>query len=437
MLTKVVLIIDKRKEQSTKYKRLLENFDISVFIAHDICDSIKILAEFEPDLILISDSIDEDVVDTIEKLRILSYNSRPVLISLSKSDHLQDKIKILDSGADDFLSEPIAHEEFKARISAHLRRHFENNIYEKTKLFDSRISFKIMKRTINQHTNWAAMLVDIDNFDFYREIYGELAADKMLQTYTAIITNALDEDDYLGQISEDDFLIITNPLKAEKVAAYLVYAFNTVVTKFYSENDAQRGYIITQGDENAGNKVALVSTSIGIISNEYKSYNNFRQAINSLISTHKLAKLKTGSAYVVERPKLSAENSVESPEYNKKLLIVEPDEALSLLLQTMSEIQDYDVLVINDYSEIFSIPDDFNPAVIILDAGNTSDLRGIDICPTIKNDKRFMNSNVILSTTLHDKEKILNAGADLYLPKPYELSAIFSWVEKLMRKYND
>lgn len=437
MLTKVVLIIDKRKEQSIRYKKLIESSDIYVFIARDITDSIRILAQYEPDLILISDSIDESIINTIEKLRILSYTSRPVLISLSKSDHLQDKIEILNSGADDFLSEPIANEEFKARISAHLRRHFENNIYEKTKLFDSKISFKILKRVIHQNGLWAAMLIDIDNFDYYREIYGELAAEKMLQTYTAIINNALDKDDYLGQVAQDDFIIITSPLKAEKMAAYLIYAFNTIVDKFYSENDINRGYIVSQGDENAGDKISLVATKIGIISNEYKAYNNFRQAINSLIATHKLAKLKDGSLYVVERPKITAENAIQDREYNKKLLIVEPDEALSLLLQTMSEIQGYDVVVVNNYYDIFKLPDDFTPAVIILDAGNTRELKGIDVCPKIKADIKFENSHIILSTTLHDKERILNAGADLYLPKPYELSTVFNWVEKFMRKYND
>ena len=39
-----------------------------------------------------------------------------------------DKVYGLDMGADDFLSEPIEPEEFKARINAHLRRIFEHNI---------------------------------------------------------------------------------------------------------------------------------------------------------------------------------------------------------------------------------------------------------------------------------------------------------------------
>lgn len=437
MLVKVILIIDKRKEQSIKYKKILESADTSVFIALNIPDALKILNNFEPDLILLSDSIDEDVEDTIKKLRILSYNTRPVLVSLSKSDHIQDRIDTLNAGSDDFLSEPIEHEEFKARIDAHLRRHFENNVNEKTKLLDSKISFKILKRTINKRDIWAALLVDIDNFDFYKEIYGELAADKMLQTYTAIMRSTLDENDYLGHMGHNDFLIVTNPLKAEKIANYLVYAFNTVVSKFYSGNDAERGYIIMQGDEKAGNRVSLVSTSIGIVSNEYKPYVNLKQVIHSLIATHKLAQLKTGSAYVFERPKLGALDAVEEIEFNNKILIVEPDESLSLLLSATAQIQGYETISINDYSEIFNIPTEFYPSVIILDAGHSQDLKGIEVCKSIKKDSRFVNSNIILSTVLHDKQKVLSAGADLYLPKPYELSVVFSWVEKFVRDFNN
>ncbi len=437
MLVKVVLLIDKRKEQAIKYKKMLESVGINVFWAKDVFSALNTLNNYEPDLVLISDSIEENISEAIKKLRILSYTIRPVIISLSKSAHIQDKIEALDAGADDFLSEPIEQEEFKARIQAHLRRHFENNINHSTHLFDSKISFKTLKRVINNDCCWAALLIDIDNFDFYREIYGDLAADKMLQTYAAIINSAIDENDYIGQISNDDFLIITNTYKAEKIAQYLVFAFDTIVEKFYSDLDAQRGYIVTRGDESEGNKISLVSTSIGVISNEYSKYESLRQVVNALISTHKLAELKTGSNYVFERPKLSAEDSVQKKDYNNNLLIVEPDEALSLLLYTTAQMQGYVPYVLNDYASIYNIDEDYRPAVIILDAGNTEEMRGIEICKTLKNDIRYKNANIILSTTLHDKHKVLNAGADLYIPKPYELSTIFNWVEKFIKHYND
>ena len=266
MLSKLALILDKRKELPAKYKKLIESTGVKVFITDTIEAGLETLTTYEPDLIIVSDSLDSALPDTIKKLRMLSYPSRPCIVALSKSAELQDKLDVLESGADDFLSEPIESEEFKARINAHLRRHFENMISETTRLPDIKFSLKILKRTIAQNKKWSAMLVKINEFEAYKEIYGNLASDKMLQTYTAIINSSLDEDDFLGEFDEGEFLILTNPLKTEHIASFLTYAFDSIVEKFYNEEDAKSGYIILYGDDNAGKRVNLVSTSIGIIS---------------------------------------------------------------------------------------------------------------------------------------------------------------------------
>ena len=437
MLTKVVLIIDKRKEQSTKYKKILENNDISVFVADNFATSLNLMNEFEPDLILISDSIDFDVKEAIKQIRVLTYNTRPAIVSLSKSNHIQDKIDVLDSGADDFLSEPINNEEFKARVIAHLRRNFEISFSEKTMLFNSKISYKMLKRTLNSQKKWAIMLIDVDNLNFYKEIYGELATDKLLQTYSAIIKSTLDNNDYIGQLADEDFIVITNNDKAEIIANYLVHAFDTVISKFYSEADNKRGFIFMHGDDKAEDKVNLVSTSIGVISNEHKKYTDVKQIISSLISTHKLAKYKNCSAYVIERPKISADNAVEEKVENKNILIAEPDEALSILLEASARLQGFNVKVVTEFDDIFYAIENFDPAVIILDAGNSETLKGLEICKKLKFETPNLKSNIIFTTTVHNKEMVLNAGADLYLPKPYELSVIFGWIKKFYENYNE
>ena len=437
MLVKVVLIIDKRKEQSTKYKKILENSDITVFVASDFAQALNFMNSFEPDLILISDSLDFDVKKALEQIRVLTYNTRPAVVALSKSNHIQDKIEILDAGADDFLSEPINSEEFKARVLAHLRRNFENSFSEKTMLFNSKISYKMIKRVLNNQSEWAIMLIDIDNLEFYKEIYGELATDKLLQTYSAIIKSSLDSNDYIGQLGEEDFVVITSNERAEKIANYLVYAFDTVVSKFYSEADAKRGFTFMHGDDSAEDKVNLVSTSIGVISNLYKNYNDLKQVVSSLITTHKLAKYKTGSAFVVERPKIGADNAVEERELNRNILIAEPDEALSILLEATARLQGYNVKVVNAFSDIEYAIEEFNPSIIILDAGNNDTLQGLDVCRKLKFETQNLKSNIIFTTTIHDKELVLNAGADLYLPKPYELSVMFGWIKKFNDNFNE
>lgn len=437
MLVKVVLIIDKRKEQSTKYKKILENSDITVFVASDFAQALNFMNSFEPDLILISDSLDFDVKKALEQIRVLTYNTRPAVVALSKSNHIQDKIEILDAGADDFLSEPINSEEFKARVLAHLRRNFENSFSEKTMLFNSKISYKMIKRVLNNQSEWAIMLIDIDNLEFYKEIYGELATDKLLQTYSAIIKSSLDSNDYIGQLGEEDFVVITSNERAEKIANYLVYAFDTVVSKFYSEADAKRGFTFMRGDDTAEDKVNLVSTSIGVISNLYKNYSDLKQVISSLITTHKLAKYKTGSAFVVERPKIGAENAVEEKELNRNILIAEPDEALSILLEATARLQGYNVKVVSTFEDIECAIQEYNPSIIILDAGNNDTLQGLEVCRKLKFETQNLKSNIIFTTTIHDKELVLNAGADLYLPKPYELSVMFGWIKKFNDNFNE
>ncbi len=436
MLVKVVLLIDKRKEQSVRYKKILEGAGVTVFTVSDFAMGLNIMNSFEPDLILISDSLKIDVKKAIEQIKVLTYNTRPLIAVLSKSNHIQDKIDYLDAGADDFLSEPINSEEFKARICAHLRRSFENCFSDKTMLFNSKISYKMIKRAINEKKQWAIMLIDVDNLEFYKEIYGELATDKLLQTYSAIIQSSLEKTDYIGQLSDDDFIVIMPPDKAEKVANYLIYAFNTVVSKFYSEADAQRGFVFMSGDDEAEDKVSLVSTSIGIITNQYKKYTDIKEVIGSLITTHKLAKYKTGSNYIMERPKISADNAVVEKEINKNILIMEPDEALSILLEATAIMQGYKVRVVNEFDEIIQAIKGFEPSIIILDAGDAQTLKGLDICRKLKFETANSAVNIIFTTTVHDKEMVLNAGADLYLPKPYELSVLFGWIKKFNENYN-
>lgn len=437
MLSKLVLILDKRKELPAKYKKIIETNGVSVLCASSFETGLEILTEYEPDMVIVSDSLDMQPADAVKRLRMMSYPSRPCIVALSKSAELQDKLDVLDAGADDFLSEPIESDEFKARINAHLRRHFESMISEVTQLPDAKSALKILKRTIAQNKKWAAMLVKINEFEAYKEIYGELASDKMLQTYTAIINSALDENDFLGELTDGEFLVLTNPLKAEHITSFLVYAFEAIVDKFYSEEDAKSGYIILHGDDNAGKRISLVSTSIGIISSEFQTYTSVNAALNALFATGKLARLNTKSSYVVERAKISADNAVLNRDYNNKILILEPDEALNYLLKTTGEMQGYQVASAQDYDIAMNLVKTFDPALIVLDAGEVDTLKGLELCRKLKKDEKYKGIKIVLSTIVHDKKMALNAGADLYLPKPYELLGIFGWIERLVKEFND
>lgn len=423
----VTLIIDKRKELSTKYKKLLENEYSVVFVSSDIISALKFMQEQEPDLIIISDSVDEDLPDFCRKIRAMTYNMRPIIIALSKSAELDDKLEALAGGADDFISEPVNPKEFTMRIKAHLRREFESNLDSKKLLPNRNYSMRALKRILISQKNWACLYITIENFENYMEVYSRLASDKLIQTFSAIITSALNEEDYLGSVKDNGFIVITDSLKAEKIANFLIFAFNMVVEKFYSAEDLERGYVIMQGDSKAGRRSDFVYTTIGVITSETKNYKDNQDLVADLMSIHNLANINGKSNYLIERAKLSGKDSISVREYNNKISIIEPDASLTLLLSTILGLQGYEVLEENS-TDI--------PAVLIIDAGDTEERKGIKICKKIKNNPQYANSKIIVTSIFHEKEPILSAGADLYLPKPYDINYLVSWVNKFIKEAN-
>ena len=421
----VTLLIDKRLELSTKYKKLLENKNNKVLVSKDLISAMKTIQDREPDLIIISDSIDSDLSDFCKKIRALTYNMRPIIVAISKSAEVEDRLNVLESGADDFISEPVNSDEFIMRMKAHLRREFESNLDSKKILPNKNYSLRALKRIIKTDTPWAAMLVTIDNFKNYKEHYTELASDKLIQTFCAIIQSTLNENDFFGMITDDEFLIITDQYKADKMATFLTFAFESVSPKFYSQQDLNRGYIIMQGDEYAGRRSDFVHTTIGVVTNEFNKFEDITQLVNLLVQTRNMAHVPCKSNYLIERPKISAENAILHKEYNRKISIIESDEAMYLLLTTILKLQGFDI-----------VDKDEAPAIIILDAGDEESKDGLILCSQLKQDEKYLNTKIIITSVFHDKETVLNSGADLYLPKPYELPQLIKWVEMFLREFN-
>ena len=290
---------------------------------------------------------------------------------------------------------------------------------------NEKYSVRALKRTLAEESDWATLLVNIENFRQYTEVYSEFAGDKVIQTLLAIIKSALADTDFLSRLSETEFLIVTKSTVAERLASFLVVAFDSVAPKFYSHEDTKRGYMLLRSDDEAGQRVEFVSVLLSVISSEFDTYTNPEHLINKMRRIRPLAKLPSKSNYIVDRPKISGETE-KLLKYNKKIIILENDEALELLLRTTLELQGYDVL-----SEF---EDEIIPALFIIDTGDNMDK--LDLCSRIKSNNIFANSKIIVTSNRHDKSTILNTGADLYLPKPYELSTLIKWVEYFIKEAN-
>jgi|GEM_PF-391198 len=430
--TQYVLIMDSKGDESHFIEGILENDSyIKLLVAKNFAEASENIKKYEPDLILVHDNFNQDVSKICEQIRAESGFYRPVIIVLSANEDIDKKVEILKAGADDYHNESIDHKELSLRIFANLRRHVEELTDPLTKLPSTNLSYRVLKRVIESKSenNYSLMYLDIDNFNPYREAYGHIASEKLLQTFVAIIKTALNEDDFLGRIGNDSFVLLTSPEKAEKIAVFLCYSFDMVSQKFYTNEDVERGYLILDGDEKIGRRIPFVAVSVGIISNRYKNFASFEDLMNSVMNVHRLSKSRSGSYWISDRPKIQR-TDLEVDDPKKKILIVENDAALSYLLITTLEMQGYNAESINSSEHTIDMIEKINPALVVFDTSNENAEKELEICRTIK--QNYSNIKVIVSTVDCNKEKVLDAGVDLYIPKPYELMVLFSWISRFL-----
>ena len=418
------LIISNRKELSVKYKKLIDNLNHSAIMAKNLSDSLLIIQKQEIEFIIISDTIKEKLSDFIRKIRALTYNSRPVIIAVSKSSDSNDKLEALEVGADDFLGEEISKQEFQMRLKAHLRRYIESSINPITHLLDKKITLKALNKSLEFET-CAYLLIKIQGLDEYRNTHGEIAYEKVLQTLGAIINSTLAQNDFIGHVKDDELILITNPLQAEKISAFLVFAFDNILNKFYSNDEYENKLSIKSDDTTQEAKDSLMRLYICAIDKkqEEQDYKNILNSLNNLI---KLCLSSPNSTYVIDRIKLKGE--ISNPQKKNKVLIFEYDSALSYLLKNVCEMNQIDVKIANNEQEFKELYQVFKPNVVLLDWGFEKTSKNLEIAKTISKD----DIKLIFSSAYLNKKEILKTGADLYIPKPYDINDILSWIKKYL-----
>ena len=429
-----VLIISKRKELSVKYKKILNFLNADTILADSLKEGVELIKHNEFEFIIISDTVEENIKDYIKQIRILTYKFRATIIVVSKSAEISDKLEILNAGADDFLSETMQNKEFQARLNAHIRRHIENLTNPLTGFLNEKLTRKILKQVIKKEKTTSIILVSLEKINHYKEIYGEIASEKVFQTLGAIITSALTKEDTIGHYSEDKFIIFTDCIKAEKLAEFLAFAFDNVLKRFYSEYDYSNNFLMYSSNTKEERKLSLMCLIEAVTEYTPSRYKSEEEIVQSLFNMLKPLKSSKSSTYIIDRPKLYG--SVGKNEKNK-ILIMENDEALSLLIDTSCAINGFKTKICASYNDFLNCLNNFEPDLIILDYGQGKIPEGIKVLEEAKElyaTKNKLMPFVIFSTSILDKKTILSHGADFYLPKPYDIQALIKTIKEFLAK---
>ena len=118
----------------------------------------------------------------------------------------------------------------------------------------------------------------------------------------------------------------------------------------------------------------------------------------------------------------------------KKILIVDDEERVRMLIETTLDIGDFQIFQAKDGEEALKIAQEEKPALILLDIMMPG-MDGFEVCKWLKNNSETKSSYIIMLTAKGQKqdiEKGYTVGADDYFVKPFSPMELLNKVEQVL-----
>jgi len=285
----------------------LEKAGYQVATAGNGREALKRVEELHPDLVILDIMMPElSGLDVCRKMREdYRLSQIPVIMLTAKSD-LSERVKGLEGGANDYLVKPYSNEELLLRV----RNVLEWNVRQKeanplTGLPGNTAIERELMRRINMRKPFAFLYIDIDNFKGFNDYYGYQKGDETISFLASILVKTVEKlgskEDFIGHVGGDDFVMITNPARAEFMARYIIDEFDKSALFLLDEEDVKRGYMEVRNRQGEIMRIPNMAVTVALVVSGDDRIQHFAE-INDIASELKqYGKKIRGSVVVKER----------------------------------------------------------------------------------------------------------------------------------------
>jgi GGDEF domain-containing protein/CHASE3 domain sensor protein len=164
-----------------------------------------------------------------------------------------------------------------------------------------------LEQRIAQNLPFAHLYIDLDNFKAYGDHYGYKTGSDAINLVGNLIQEVVErhggEDDLVGHIGGDDYVVLTEPDRAEEIAKAIISTFDRHVPELYNEKDLKEGFILGTDRYGIKRTFPLLTMSIAITLSENLEHPSL------LTISHNCARMKShlkqlkNSNYLIDRRK--------------------------------------------------------------------------------------------------------------------------------------
>lgn len=411
----ILHILGDSGQSSIVYNQILRKFCAEVSIV--LVETIKkkgfkeLIRQYRPEILL----IEEDAFNPEEEYR--SRSCQPFKLIITKPDQTRErKLELLKQGADEIISRDCTEEELFLKFYSILRRKKVEELSQLTNLPSINKTYKVIEHCRKHLSDWVVVHVDIKHFQSYNVMYGVAKSDEAIHMTARVLEQGLKDDVqsslFLGHLGRDSFLIISNSDSLDTILHNMQSKFKKVLADLYIKSDYDNGFIISSAPNKVRRREGLLKLNIGYCS---KIDRNFLSGTD-----------------IIEQ---AIKNKRDPGSKNKKVLILEDDEDFADLLQETLILEGNEAILSKGLEHILQEVEEHEPKILILEASKIGHSNFVPLCKNLERFKEELGMKILVATQIPGYQNFLSSGADVYLPKPYDLETLLKEVRRLRFDY--
>ena len=302
-----LLIVDDDPDIRDVLRILLEGAAYTVTDCDNGQTAVELAKANPPDLLIVDYQMPrlngQQVCEALKQDLLLRHIP---IIMLTGQGTITDKVRGLDAGADDYLVKPFEPRELLARVRMILRRTIQGLEANPLTRLPGNVSIQQeLQDRIDSQRPFAVLYLDLDKFKSFNDRYGFERGDEAIRKTAEVILRTMKEagrpEDFIGHIGGDDFVAVTTPERAERIAGQIVERFDAMSRTLYNEEDRQRGFIISKDRRGQTQQFGFLTISVAIVNSEGRQLAHVAQIGELGAELKSYAKTFERSIFVKER----------------------------------------------------------------------------------------------------------------------------------------
>ncbi|MCE2928249.1 MAG: hypothetical protein LW817_01290 [Candidatus Caenarcaniphilales bacterium] len=387
--------------------------DIEIVSSNEKEDFKQIIRKYRPEIVVIEEELFKANINN-SSVTYRSKSCQPFkLVFINSNLSKEETLEYFRKGADDVISKDSKAEEIFLKFFSILRRKAVLELNLLTSLPAINRTYTVLEHCRNNLSDWAGIHIDILNFQSYGVMYGVSKSDNVIreaaQSLTQSLINSKVAKYFLGHLGRDNFLILCETDALDVIIRAVKRDFKLLLQKLYKDSDYNNGYIISSAPNKVRRKEGLLNLNIGYCSNIDRNFLSGTDIIEQAVKNKKLAEEK-----------------------NKRVLIMESDEDFALLLEETLVREGNEARVSSGANNLIKEIEEFMPRTLIIEASKLDGAQSfVPLCQKLQRYKDEFGLQILVATNVSGYQNFLANGADVYIPKPYELETLLKEVRRL------